>query len=154
MEMSPLHMDCENILKACGYKPSSAKKMTNNYIRSGDIQCTHPTSAQMIEFLHMLKNKQKKQGIHSGYRGPLLDQAISRLQEVASQSGQDEVPAEVEAAEATQADTNLAEPQLLERLSAVFAVDKSIVLKMRRCGNLFSLIDVARMVTGKNQNRV
>jgi hypothetical protein len=39
---------------------------------------------------------------------------------------------------------------LLERLSAVFAVDKSIVLKMRRCGNLFSLIDVAALVTGKS----
>ena len=145
--MSPFHADCEAILKECSYAPSSAKKMMNNCTRSGDIQCTHPTTAQMMLFLPLL---QRKHGNRSGSRASLFDQAISRLEEVGSQSGQENVSAEVEAAETIPADANLAEPQLLESLAAVISVEKNTVLKMRRCGNLFCLIDVAAMISGKS----
>ena len=46
----------------------------------------------------------------------------------------------------------ISDPALLDNIAVLFGVEKSTVLKLRRCGNLFSLIDVASMVTGKNQH--
>ena len=151
--MEPLEADCKAILKECGYTPASIKTMINTSIRSGDIPCAHPTTAQMITFLQLLR---QKQGNGSGGRAQLLVGAIDRLRNDGVQGGGN-CPAEAEDTAEPRPEPNaehnaekIATPEVLEQLAAVFGVGENAVLNMHRRGNLFSLIDVAAIVTGKS----
>ena len=92
LDLSHFQTDCEAILKKCGYKQSSVKKLMANHLRSGDIHCNHPTVSQMIDFLQLLH---KKLGNGSGFRAQLLVEAIDRLRSIGSQSGAEALSVEI-----------------------------------------------------------
>lgn len=157
------NVDCATVLMECGYKPSSANKMTNTYIHNGRIRGKFLTIAQMVEFLQHLQK-----GNRGGRRAQLFAEAIRRLEkigereegraQVTSERVQDEnveeslINLKLAVRSQESAAPTISDPALLENIAALFGVEKSTVSNMRRQGNLFSLIDITSMVAGKDHN--